>query len=208
MKKNTAIIALLLAVVLVVSFSACKGSENNPSNSPSSSQNPDQTGKSPTTTTTITPRPTIDPSAIDQETPENPMIMSIDSAEAKVGEKITLTVSLDNSAKWTWCSFEFTINFDPAKLKMISATTTDLTKDMYAAINPNYAEGKGKIVCAAGNELTGDGAICTIEFEALATGTSDITLTDALMFRFVTSGEATTTMPIKLTIVNSKITIG
>lgn len=221
MKKLSAILAMLMSLIFVFAFSACTTSETpDPSASadtavsadPNDTNAPDTTGDvvdpSAGSTAEATPRPTFDPNGeIDQTTPEEALTVSVESATVSAGETFTVDILFDDEPGWTWCSFEFVVNFDASKLRMTDAVATDLLGNAMFYPNVEYGEGQGKIVMASGTDLTGSGAVCTLEFEALEAGTSEITLTEGMVFRFVTSGESFSTLPVEIALEAGTITI-
>jgi hypothetical protein len=101
-------------------------------------------------------------------------VVSIQSAELKVGESRTLPIVLADAAEEISCA-TIIVSYDPAILKVTSVQNTQFDKLVY---NSDTAQGKTTIVLyqtgAAG--LTGTITLAELTVEALKVGTSSLTL--------------------------------
>ena len=142
------------------------------------------------------------------DTPETPLKISVRSADVAVGDVFTVTVILENT-EWTWSSFEFVASYDPNIVKIKSVNKTEFTNGMMDMCNLQYKNNQVKVAYATADDMEGGGELVQIECEALAAGSFEMQITDALMYRWVTyaaTGEGGT-QEIPLNIENGTITV-
>lgn len=139
--------------------------------------------------------------AILEDTPEDPIIISVSDAEVSKGDVFNITVSIDNE-EWSWCSFEFVIQYDPSVIKITDARATEFTENMIPMNNLEYKDDAIRIAYISADDLQGGGDILEIECEALEKGSFEMVLSEEFMYRFVTlaaTGEyATREIPLVL----------
>ena len=129
-------------------------------------------------------------------------VFTASSVEAKKGETVKVIISLSDIEQFD--SFELVISYDSQILKYVDIKTTEITKDMLNLSNNDKDKGTIKLAFATADELTAEGAVAEIEFEAIAAGTCEIKLSEPYMSR---EGEQEITEIEGIEVVNGSVTV-
>lgn len=168
--KKSAIMLLVVSFLLIIT-SACtnnKGDETNNNKSDTSSDGAMYSAQE-----------------ILQKTPDEPITISSSDTNVHVGDEFIVAISIANE-EWYWNSFEFTLGYDPSVISITSVTPTELTSEMINMSNLDYSENSVRIAYATAEDMEGGGDIVEITCKALAEGSCDLSISDELMYRFVT----------------------
>ncbi|CAD7778342.1 MAG: hypothetical protein KBONHNOK_01135 [Candidatus Methanoperedenaceae archaeon GB50] len=114
--------------------------------------------------------------------------VTVDSRDVSLGETFTLDVRVDPCGAEVYGA-QYTLTFDPAILQVVSQTKGDfLTQDGASSIEVvntiNNTLGKleyGETRMGVENGVTRAGVLATIEFEAVGTGSTGLTLSNVLL---------------------------
>ncbi|MEZ4700083.1 MAG: cohesin domain-containing protein [Rhodothermales bacterium] len=103
-----------------------------------------------------------------------PIAVSLSQRSGKVGETVSIPVSVGDLTGRAVSSFEFTLSFDPAKVSVGVSQTGTLTAGTSAIVN-TATSGKVTVAWAAVSNLAGAGALVNLQVSLLGEGTSALT---------------------------------
>ncbi|OFV68502.1 MAG: protein containing APHP [Candidatus Syntrophoarchaeum caldarius] len=114
--------------------------------------------------------------------------VTVDSLDVSPGETFTIDITVDPQGEEIYGA-QYDLYFDPAVLQVVSQTAGDfLTQDGASSIEVvntiNNTLGKleyGETRMGVENGVTGTGVLATIEFEAVETGSTNLTLSNVLL---------------------------
>ena len=107
--------------------------------------------------------------------------ITVMSAEASVGAVLTLPVRMESSGN-SFTSGSINFQYDPAYMRLISCTAGELLQSTMVTINGAYREDMVRMNFAGQLPLAGTGTLCTLTFEVLQEGETEVTPTNVALY--------------------------